>query len=417
MVTYNVISGFIVNILHVLLIKKMMDLFLPAEDEDGKRSQAGFVLYYLLTTAVYSIRGISVLYEICNYLGMTVLTLFCQGTWKKRLWVSLVLFSMDMACSLAVYFAFGQNFIMNQLAIQTLLLLICFTVINHITCPADSREIAFDKWQTCILIVIPATSVFILCTLLYGGSGGTEALLICVSTLIINLSVFYLYHVMVENYRNLRESDIYRQQTYAYRNQLDVIMESQNRIRSLRHDMKNHILALQMLLQKKDWEEADRYLSSMQDFMSNPSEYATTGNDTMDSLLNYKLQRANDVLNMVEARVNIPEKLILHSFDLNVVLGNLLDNAIEAAGRTEEKKLKIAVKLEKGILFIHIRNSCRGIADGKIQCLETTKEDAPNHGIGLGNVRRIIEKYHGDMDLICENGNMETDIIMYIKEM
>ena len=229
--------------------------------------------------------------------------------------------------------------------------------------------------------------------------------------------MFYLYHVMVENYRNLRESDIYRQQTYAYRNQLDVIMESQNRIRSLRHDMKNHILALQMLMQKKDWEEADRYLSSMQDFMSNPSEYVTTGNDTMDSLLNYKLQRANDVLNMVEARVNIPEKLILHSFDLNVVLGNLLDNAIEAAGRTEEKKLKIAVKLEKVILFIHIRNSCRDIADGKIQCLETTKEDAPNHGIGLGNVRRIIEKYHGDMDLICENGNMETDIIMYIKEM
>ena len=142
------ISGLIVNILRVLLIKKMMELFLPAEDGDGKRSQAGFILYCLLTTAVYSICGISVLYEVCNYLGMTVLTLVCQGTWKKRLWVSLVLFSMDMGCSLAVYFAFGQNFIMNQLAIQTLLLLICVMVINHITCPADSREIAFDKWQT-----------------------------------------------------------------------------------------------------------------------------------------------------------------------------------------------------------------------------------------------------------------------------
>ena len=215
----------------------------------------------------------------------------------------------------------------------------------------------------------------------------------------------------------MRENDIYRQQTYAYRNQLDVIMESQGRIRALRHDMKNHILALQMLLQKKDWEEACRYVDAMQDFMANPSEYSTTGNESVDSLLNYKLQRANEILEMVEARVSIPEKLILHTFDLNVVLGNLLDNAIEAAGRTEEKRLKVMIKLEKGVLFINIRNSCQGIADGKPQRLETTKEDASNHGIGLGNVRRIVEKYQGEMELLCENGSMDTDIIMYIKEM
>lgn len=417
MVNYNVISELIVNILRVLLIKKMMELFLPADDADEKKLQVGFIFYYLLTTVIYSIFGISVIYEVCNYLGIIGLTLFYQGAWKKRLWVSLVIFSIDMACSLAVYFTFRQEFAIHPQAIQTLLLLICVTIISHISYPADSREIAFDKRQTYILIVIPATSVFILCILLYGRFEGTEALLICVSTLIINLSVFYLYHMMIENYKNVRENDIYKQQTYAYQNQLDVIMESQSRIRALKHDMKNHILALQMLLQKKDWEGADRYLSSMQDFMANPSEYITTGNDTMDSLLNYKLQRANDVLNTVETRINIPEKLILHSFDLNVVLGNLLDNAVEAASQTEEKKLKIAIKLEKGILFINIRNSCQGIADGKIQRLETTKEDASNHGIGLSNVRRIVEKYHGDMDLICENGNMEADIIMYIKEM
>ena len=417
MANYNLISELIINILRVLLIRKMMELFLPAEDKDGKKIQAGFLFYYLLTTFLYNMGGLSVLYEIGNSLGIMGLTFFYRGTWKKRLWISLVILSMDMTCSLAVYFAFAQELLINLQALQALLLLICFTVISHMTYPADGREIAFDKKQTCILITIPAASVFILCVLLYEKSQDMAALLICVSTLVINLSVFYLYHMMAENYKNLRENDIYRQQTYAYKNQLDVIMESQSRIRALRHDMKNHMLALQMLLRKGDLEEAGRYLSSMQDFMANPAEYVTTGNDAMDSLLNYKLQRANAVLNSVEARVNIPEKLILHSFDLNVVLGNLLDNAIEAAERTEEKKLKLAVKLEKGILFINVRNSCRGIADGKLQRLETTKEDAPNHGIGLGNVRKIVEKYHGDMDLICDNGKLETDIIMYIKEM
>ena len=187
--------------------------------------------------------------------------------------------------------------------------------------------------------------------------------------------------------------------------------------RKVVHDMKNHILALQVLVQKKEVEEADNYLDSMQHFMKNPQEYVATGNDTIDSLLNYKIQKAKDVLNLVETKISIPEKLNLHSFDLNVVLGNLLDNAIDASVQTKEKELKITMKLDKGVLFLNICNSCRGIAEGKRGILETTKSDKMNHGIGLKNVRRIVEKYHGDMEFLCENGSMEADIMIYVKDM
>jgi sensor histidine kinase regulating citrate/malate metabolism len=250
-----------------------------------------------------------------------------------------------------------------------------------------------------------------------GNLENTLSLLVCCCTLIINISVFYLYNVLLENYINLRDNDIYKQQTYAYQNQLDVIMESQNRIRALRHDMKNHILALQVLVQKNEMEEADNYLQSMQSFMANPQEYVATGNDNVDSLLNYKIQKAKDVLNIVETNIRIPENLNLHSFDLNVVLGNLLDNAIRACLQTEEKKLKITMKLDKGVLFLNICNSCLGIIKGKRNMLETTKYDKTNHGIGLKNVHRIVEKYHGDMEFLCENGSMEVDIMLYIRDM
>lgn len=298
-----------------------------------------------------------------------------------------------------------------------MLILICVTVISHISYPDDRKEIAFGKKQTLLLIVIPAMSVIILSMLMLGNLESMYALLICCCTLIINISVFYLYNVLLENYIHLRDYDIYKQQIYAYQNQLDVIMESQNRIRALRHDMKNHILALQVLVQKKEVEEADNYLDSMQHFMKNPQEYVATGNDTIDSLLNYKIQKAKDVLNLVETKISIPEKLNLHSFDLNVVLGNLLDNAIDASVQTKEKELKITMKLDKGVLFLNICNSCRGIAEGKRGILETTKSDKMNHGIGLKNVRRIVEKYHGDMEFLCENGSMEADIMIYVKDM
>lgn len=127
---------------------------------------------------------------------------------------------------------------------------------------------------------------------------------------------------MIENYINLRENDIYKQQTYAYQNQLEIIMEFGNRVRALRHDMKNHILALQVLVQRKEAEETNKYLDSMKNFMTNLEEYVKMGNDMVDSLLNYKIQKANEVLNVVETKISIPEQLRLRSFDLNVLLGN-----------------------------------------------------------------------------------------------
>lgn len=417
MVSYSPIIVLIVNVLRVLLLKKVMDVFLSADDIEEKSLKIGLGIYCLLTTTVYSIFGVAAVYEICNCLGIIGLTCFYQELWKKRLWVSLVLFSLDMANSLIVLFVFGTIAKFQQPAVQALLMLICTTLISHISYPPEAKEIAFDRKQTLLLLVIPAMSVIVLSVLMVGDLPQMSGILICGCMLIINISVFYLYHILIENYINLRKNDIYKQQTYAYQNQLEVIMESGNRVQALRHDMRNHILALQVLVQRKEIEETNQYLDSMKSFMTNPKEYVKTGNDTVDSLLNYKIQKANEVLNVVETKISIPEQLHLRSFDLNVLLGNLLDNAIDASMQTEDKKLKITIKLDKGILFLNICNSCQRIADGRNNFLETTKEDKVNHGIGLKNVRRIVGKYHGEIAFLYEKDSMETDVMMYIKEM
>lgn len=417
MVSYSPIIVLIVNVLRVLLLKKVMDVFLSADDIEEKSLKIGLGIYCLLTTTVYSIFQVSFVYEICNCLGIIGITCFYQEMWKKRLWVSLVLFSLDMANSLIVLFVFGDIAKFQQPAVQVLLMLIFTTIINHISYLPEAKEIAFDRKQTLLLLVIPAMSIIVLSVLMLGELEKMFAILISGCMLIINISVFYLYNILIENYIHLRDNEIYKQQTYAYQNQLEVIMESQNRVRALRHDMKNHILALQVLVQRKEVEEANQYLDSMKNFMTNPEEYVKTGNDMVDSLLNYKIQKANEVLNVVETKISIPEQLRLHSFDLNVLLGNLLDNAIDASMQTENKKLKITIKLDKGILFLNICNSCQRIVGGRKNFLETTKEDKVNHGIGLKNVHRIVEKYHGDIEFIYENDSMETDVMMYVKEM
>ncbi len=417
MVSYSPIIVLIVNVLRILLLKKVMDVFLSVDDIEEKSLKIGLGIYCLLTTTVYCLFGVSASYEICNCIGIMGLTCFYQELWKKRLWVSLVLFSLDLANSLIVFFIFGDIAKFQQPAIQALLMLICTTIISRISYSSEAKEIAFDRKQTLLLLVIPAMSVIVLSVLMLGEHSKMFAILISGYMLMINISVSYLYNILIENYIHLRDNDRYKQQTYAYQNQLEVIMESRNRVRALRHDMKNHILALQVLVQRKELEETSKYLDSMKNFMTNPEEYVKTGNDAVDSLLNYKIQKANEFLNVVETKISIPEQLRLRSFDLNVLLGNLLDNAIDASMQTEDKKLKITIKLDKGILFINICNSCQRIADGKSDFFETTKEDKVNHGIGLKNVRRIVKKYHGDIAFLYENASMETDVMMYVNEM
>ena len=294
MVSYSPIIVLIVNVLRVLLLKKVMDVFLSADDIEEKSLKIGLGIYCLLTTTVYSIFQVSFVYEICNCLGIIGITCFYQEMWKKRLWVSLVLFSLDMANSLIVLFVFGDIAKFQQPAVQVLLMLIFTTIINHISYLPETKEIAFDRKQTLLLLVIPAMSIIVLSVLMLGELEKMFAILISGCMLIINISVFYLYNILIENYIHLRDNDIYKQQTYAYQNQLEVIMESQNRVRALRHDMKNHILALQVLIQRKEVEEANQYLDSMKNFMTNPQEYVKTGNDMVDSLLNYKIQKARE---------------------------------------------------------------------------------------------------------------------------
>ncbi len=191
MVSYSPIIVLIVNVLRVLLLKKVMDVFLPVDDIEEKLLKIGLGIYCLLTTIVYSVFQVSAVYEICNCLGIIGLTGFYQELWKKRLWVSLVLFSLDMANSLIVLFVFGDIAKFQQPAIQALLMLVCVTVISHISYPTEAKEIAFDRKQTLLLLVIPAMSVIVLSVLMLGEPPKIFAVLISGCMLIINISVFY----------------------------------------------------------------------------------------------------------------------------------------------------------------------------------------------------------------------------------
>ena len=141
----------------------------------------------------------------------------------------------------------------------------------------------------------------------------------------------------------------------------------------------------------------------MADFMSNPEEVVHTGNLDIDSVLNYMISKAEQVLKEVNVKVNIPSDIASH-FNINVIIGNLLENAIEAAVNTEKKILDIDIHYKQGVLYLDISNSYSNKVTVKDRFL-TSKEDDHKHGIGLDNVKRwwrsIMVYYSFVMMRIC----------------
>jgi sensor histidine kinase regulating citrate/malate metabolism len=114
----------------------------------------------------------------------------------------------------------------------------------------------------------------------------------------------------------------------------------------------------------------------------------------------------------LEASVAIPENLEINIYDVNIILGNLLDNALENA--INNSNVSLDIKYNAGVLHISMSNLYIGSVkklDGRI-----VSKKGENHGYGLDNVKRIVDKYDGSMVIECGNGKFEVDVAIYCAE-
>ena len=200
-------------------------------------------------------------------------------------------------------------------------------------------------------------------------------------------------------------------QESAYQKQyMDSVAVLDEHVRKMRHDLKNHVTTLNMLLSDEEHgqERAKQYLLEYVRQTAALQEFVKTKNSVADAVLNAKLMycKEQDIPAVISVDKNIRG---LTQTELCCVLGNLLDNAIEAELKLSKAQRKIEIKIVmiEEVLDILIRNR---IAEPvlqdvqKVKNIGTTKQDAENHGFGLKNVREIVKKYDGFMDLYEDSG-------------
>ena len=209
---------------------------------------------------------------------------------------------------------------------------------------------------------------------------------------------------------------VFKQMLEVYSYQLDVARESEERVKALRHDIKHHIIELSAMAKKNNNNDMIKYLSSMKEFMLNPKEYSTTGNREIDGVLNYMLQKANSTLNQVDVQINIPEDLYFNNFNICVILGNLVDNAVREASKSEEKLLTIKMQIKQEVLLIFIENSYSGKILEKQNGLQTTQTELAIHGIGLENVKKVVLANGGEIKTDYTSDRFCVQVLLYMSQ-
>ena len=208
--------------------------------------------------------------------------------------------------------------------------------------------------------------------------------------------VFGMNRIYLEQEKN----DRYHSQIAVYK----MLAEQHRQSERLQHDIKNHIVALTALSRNKEWEKIDKYLESMGDIALDTGG-DMTGNKVVDALLYQKKKQAEEAGIRWECDVQIPRECRINEFDLCVLFGNVLDNALEACGRMrgdECRFINIQAKTVKKCFLVEVKNSMDKAE--KFTGGFTNKGDSQEHGIGLLNVSDVVHGYDGALNAEAENG-------------
>jgi hypothetical protein len=242
--------------------------------------------------------------------------------------------------------------------------------------------------------------------------------IVTVILLLINVTIFLLYDIISKTQQELYEKRVLEQQNIAYNNQIKLWKDNQKATQTLKHDMKNHLIELKTTLANGDYQKLDKYISTMMSSLEVREEYVKSGNVSVDSILNYKLKEIKSLTDNVTYSITIPSDIFVSAFDLNIILGNLLDNSIEALVKcnNSDRAFNFQMEYAQGIIKISVENSYEGQVHQQNNTFKTTKSDSNLHGIGIESVKNTIAKYNGiiqfDTDgaifkvkiLLCEDG-------------
>lgn len=234
-------------------------------------------------------------------------------------------------------------------------------------------------------------------------------------SLTIFILIFLIVFLYSKNTMFLREQEqkdkmqiAQLQQQFAYYQEK---LKDEEKVRSVYHDMKNHLLVLQRQINSPETAEMVEKLQSQ---VAMYEDYEHTGNDILDIILKEKSKTAREKHIALSVTADLNGVDFIEPLDVSTIFGNGLDNAIEASEKLPEEQRAILVKAGRvqNFFSVLIENSC--LQNREYTKQRTTKSDDFLHGFGISNMRKAAEKYDGQLTIKCENEKFTLKILIPI---
>jgi len=241
-----------------------------------------------------------------------------------------------------------------------------------------------------------------------------QVTLSCFVFLFLNILTFYIYAQVSKLKETIENNTLLGRQISDQARYYEEVHRMQNTIRSLHHDMKNHLSLLSHLLSEKKLSEAEKLLSSLEASAHNVSPVIVTGNEPIDAMLDIKLAELRASGIRTHLNISIPQGLRMSFAQAATIFGNLLDNVHEACLLLPENRREMSLNMIyiNDILYFTLSNSCASGREAD-KGLETRKSDKLMHGIGLKNVDRYVRELGGTMEHVYRTSCFTVKIVLY----
>ena len=226
---------------------------------------------------------------------------------------------------------------------------------------------------------------------------------------LISIVAILVVIVMFQNWKEMQEEqrgqELVLNQISDMKKHIEEVEKLYRDIRSMRHDMGNHIQTLEHLVAHNNMDDATEYLEHLKNEWDEVSPEIKTGSPVIDVILMEKLREAKERQIRFISDFHYPQNTKLNAFDLSVIMNNALNNCMENVSG-DDPYISIYSFRKNSIFMITIKNSFGGHLNFGDSDLPETTKSGREHGMGLNNIRRVARMYMGDISL--EQGNEEV---------
>lgn len=323
----------------------------------------------------------------------------------------MIVFSLDsVSAESGVYYSLG-------VVLSKFLALIFFFVIRSFKHRSLSGKFK-KKWI--VIYTLPLATILIIFVEYFSmkyypdnDSLKTTALISMIFLIFSNMLIFKIADGIIDSLINENKihvaEEIIKQQTEQY----NLLLKNNDDILKLKHDYKNFIIGILTEIKNENYNNIENRLTKQANVLDKFSGDSISGNSIIDTVLSYKTTFAKSKnIDVVVTYKNL-KNICISGIDMSILLGNALDNAIEAVELVEDidlKRIEVFVYIKNGQIFIIVKNPVK--TNINVEHLQTTKKNNVAHGYGILNMRSIAQKYDGSVTFDCEENVFSTFIVL-----